>query len=78
MEEQQATIGQINERVATLTRIGQSNATAAEEITVTMIDLSRLAGETRGVVETMASRRDGAPADARRDSAPIDARRDGA
>jgi hypothetical protein len=48
MEEQQATVGGLNERVSVLTRIGQSNATAAEEITVTMIDLSRLAGDTRG------------------------------
>jgi methyl-accepting chemotaxis protein len=54
MEEQQATVGGLNERVATLTRIGQSNATAAEEITVTMIDLSRLAGDTRRVVESLA------------------------
>jgi methyl-accepting chemotaxis protein len=54
MEQQQATVGGLNERVATLTRIGQSNATAAEEITVTMIDLSRLAGDTRRVVESLA------------------------
>jgi methyl-accepting chemotaxis protein len=54
MEEQQATLGSITERVSTLSRIGQSNATAAEEITVTMIDLSKLASETRGVVEAMA------------------------
>lgn len=54
MEEQQATVGGLNERVSVLTRIGQSNATAAEEITVTMIDLSRLAGDTRGLVESLA------------------------
>ena len=54
MEEQQATIGGLGERVATLNRIGQSNATAAEEITVTMIDLSRLASDTRQVVESLA------------------------
>jgi len=40
--------------VAALHRIGQSNATAAEEITVTMIDLSRLAGDTRCMVESLA------------------------
>jgi methyl-accepting chemotaxis protein len=57
MEEQQATVASISERVSTLSRIGQSNATAAEEITVTMIDLSKLASETRSVVETMASDR---------------------
>jgi methyl-accepting chemotaxis protein len=54
MEEQQATVGGLNERVSILTRIGQSNATAAEEITVTMIDLSRLASDTRRVVESLA------------------------
>lgn len=54
MEEQQATVTGIEERVTTLSRIGQSNATAAEEITVTMIDLSRLATETRSAVESMA------------------------
>ena len=47
MEEQQATIAGINENVGELTRIGQSNATAAEEITATMLDLSRLAERTR-------------------------------
>lgn len=57
MEEQQATVTSITDRVSTLSRIGQSNATAAEEITVTMIDLSKLAAETRSVVETMASDR---------------------
>ncbi|NKE47831.1 methyl-accepting chemotaxis protein [Roseomonas frigidaquae] len=57
MEEQQATVTSITERVSTLSRIGQSNATAAEEITVTMIDLSKLAAETRSVVEAMASDR---------------------
>ncbi len=56
MEEQQTTVASLDERVAVLTRIGQSNATAAEEITVTMIDLSRLASESRGAVENMAAR----------------------
>lgn len=56
MEEQQVTVASLDERVATLTRIGQSNATAAEEITVTMIDLSRLAAESRRAVESMAVR----------------------
>lgn len=57
MEEQQATVAGLTERVSTLTRIGQSNATAAEEITVTMIDLSKLASETRSAVESMAAER---------------------
>jgi len=55
MEEQQATVSTIAGRVEVLTRIGQSNATAAGEITVTMIDLSRLAAETRGAVEDVAA-----------------------
>jgi len=54
MEQQQATVASIADRVSTLSRIGQSNATAAEEITVTMIDLSKLATETRSAVESMA------------------------
>ncbi len=57
MEQQQATVASISDRVSTLSRIGQSNATAAEEITVTMIDLSKLAAETRSVVEAMAADR---------------------
>lgn len=55
MEEQQVTVASLDERVAILTRIGQGNATAAEEITVTMIDLSRLAADSRGAVESMAA-----------------------
>ena len=60
IEQQQVTVARIDERAATLTRIGQSNATAAEEITVTMIDLSRLADETRTAVESVAGRAPGA------------------
>ncbi|HKS88222.1 MAG TPA: methyl-accepting chemotaxis protein [Stellaceae bacterium] len=51
MEEQQATVRGINTNVVELTRIGQSNATAAEEITATMIDLSKLAERSRGDVD---------------------------
>ncbi len=47
MEEQQVTIGGIDVNVRELTRIGQSNATAAEEITATMLELSKLAERTR-------------------------------
>ena len=54
MEEQQATVGSLDERMVTLTRIGQASATAAEELTVTMIDLSRMASEARGATETLA------------------------
>jgi methyl-accepting chemotaxis protein len=55
MEQQEATVSSIAERVQVLTQIGQSNATSAEEITVTMIDLSRLADETRSAVESVAA-----------------------
>lgn len=51
MEEQQATVAEVDNSVGELTRIGQSNATAAEEITATMIELSRLADDTRAQVE---------------------------
>ncbi|MEI9981866.1 MAG: methyl-accepting chemotaxis protein [Aliidongia sp.] len=51
MEEQQTVVGEINISVTELTRIGQSNATAAEEITATMVDLSKLAEHTRKEVE---------------------------
>jgi len=51
MEQQQMTIAAINENIGELTRIGQSNATAAGEITATMLDLSRLAERTRVEVD---------------------------
>ena len=49
--QQQMTVRGINANVAELTRIGQSNATAAEEITATMLDLSKLAERSRGDVD---------------------------
>ena len=51
MEQQQMTVRGINVNVAELTRIGQSNATAAEEITATMVDLSKLAERSRADVD---------------------------
>ncbi len=51
MEQQQVTVRGINTNVTELTRIGQSNATAAEEITATMLDLSKLAERSRGDVD---------------------------
>lgn len=63
MEEQQATVAQTNQTVDGLTRIAQSNATAAEEITSTIIDLSRLAEQSRGQVERSARAKENAPAD---------------
>ncbi|HEY0525036.1 MAG TPA: methyl-accepting chemotaxis protein [Stellaceae bacterium] len=54
MEEQRATVAGISENVGQLTRIGQSNATAAEEISVTMRELSDLADRTRVEVKQFA------------------------
>ncbi|MHB8883827.1 MAG: methyl-accepting chemotaxis protein [Methylovirgula sp.] len=51
MAEQQAAISEINASLNELTRIGQSNATAAEEITATMLDLSKLAEHSRGELD---------------------------
>ncbi len=51
MSEQQAIVADINRNVAKLTRIGQANAAAAEQITATMLDLSGLAETTRAAVE---------------------------
>jgi methyl-accepting chemotaxis protein len=47
MEEQQATITQIEGSVGHLKTIALSNSTAAEEITATMVQLSKLSNETR-------------------------------
>jgi methyl-accepting chemotaxis protein len=51
MEQQQGVVGEVNLSVTELTRIGQSNATAAEQITATMVDLSKLAEHTRKEVD---------------------------
>jgi methyl-accepting chemotaxis protein len=48
VEQQQATITQIDSNVSQLRSIATSNSTAAEEITATMVHLSQLADETRG------------------------------
>ena len=48
VEEQQATITQIDGNVSQLRSIATSNSTAAEEITATMVQLSQLANETKG------------------------------
>jgi methyl-accepting chemotaxis protein len=48
VEEQQATITQIDSSVSQLRSIATSNSTAAEEITATMVHLSQLANETKG------------------------------
>ena len=55
MEQQQVTVRGINSNVSELTRIGQSNATAAEEITATMLDLSKLAERSRADVDAFSA-----------------------
>jgi methyl-accepting chemotaxis protein len=47
MDEQQATISQIEGNVGHLKTIALSNSSAAEEITTTMVQLSKLSNETR-------------------------------
>jgi len=59
MEQQQATVTEINDNVSNLTNIAQSNAAAAEEITATMVDLSRLAEQSRAQVERFNGARNG-------------------
>ncbi|MBY0431155.1 MAG: methyl-accepting chemotaxis protein [Rhodospirillales bacterium] len=51
MTEQSASFEQIYENVANLGKIGGSNAAAAEEITATMVELARLADQTRNEVD---------------------------
>ncbi len=46
MEQQQAAITQIRASVRDLSGVGETNAAASEEIAATMIELSRLAGQT--------------------------------
>ncbi|MFZ2853502.1 MAG: nitrate- and nitrite sensing domain-containing protein [Rhodocyclaceae bacterium] len=51
MEQQNTAIGEINTNVGSLNRIASANATAADEITSTVIELARLADGTRREVE---------------------------
>ncbi|CAN5668522.1 hypothetical protein BH10PSE6_BH10PSE6_26290 [soil metagenome] len=50
MDQQQANVAEINDKMGELTEIGQANASAASEISTTMQDLSRLAEETKAKV----------------------------
>ncbi len=51
VEEQRAAVARIEVNVGSLREIGQGNATAAEEITATMIELSKLAQRSRDQVD---------------------------
>ncbi|MEW5729351.1 MAG: methyl-accepting chemotaxis protein [Pseudomonadota bacterium] len=47
MTQQSSSVEEINANVKNLSKIGETNATAAEEITATMVELARLADQTR-------------------------------
>ncbi len=51
MEQQSAAVIAISSNIEDLSRIGEGNATAAEEVTVTMIELARLADHTRAKID---------------------------
>ncbi|MBN33222.1 MAG: hypothetical protein CMM46_00325 [Rhodospirillaceae bacterium] len=51
VEQQRASVARIEVNVGSLREIGQGNATAAEEITATMIELSKLAQRSREQVD---------------------------
>jgi methyl-accepting chemotaxis protein len=51
MEQQNSAVEEIHSNVASLDRIAQSNAAASEEITATVIELSKLADQTRSEIE---------------------------
>jgi methyl-accepting chemotaxis protein len=53
MEEQQGAVSEVNASLIELTRIGQSTATAGDEVIATMLDLNKLAEQTRGEVEKL-------------------------
>ena len=55
MEQQNAAIIEINTNVDSLNRIASANASAAEEITATVIELARLADGTRKEVARFAT-----------------------
>jgi methyl-accepting chemotaxis protein len=50
MDQQTVAVNAIGANIENLSRIGESNATAAEELTVTMIELARLADHTRTTI----------------------------
>jgi methyl-accepting chemotaxis protein len=50
MKQQSAAVGAIDSNIESLSRIGESNAAATEEVTVTMVELARLADHTRTTI----------------------------
>ena len=51
LEQQSSAVQSINNNMASLNQIAESNASASEEITATVIELSRIADGTRQEVE---------------------------
>ena len=51
MEQQSSAVEEIHSNIASLDRIAQSNAAASEEITATVIELSKLADQTRNEID---------------------------
>ena len=51
LEQQTAAVQQINNNMASLNQIAESNASASEEITATVIELSKIADDTRREVD---------------------------
>ncbi len=51
LEQQSAAVQEINANVSNLNQIGQSNAAASEEITATVVELAKIADNTRREVE---------------------------
>ncbi len=51
MEQQSAAVQEINANVNNLNQIAQTNAAATEEITATVVELAKIAGDTRSQVE---------------------------
>ncbi len=62
VEEQIATFRQIEDALRRLSEVSHANATASEEITLTMVELARLADRTRQTAESVGSARAGAAA----------------
>jgi methyl-accepting chemotaxis protein len=53
MQEQKGAVSEVNASLIELTRIGQTTATAGDEVIATMLDLNKLAEQTRGEVEKL-------------------------
>ncbi len=51
LEQQSSAVREINSNVMNLNQIGQSNAAASEQITSTVVELARIADNTRQEVD---------------------------